>query len=126
MRFLSTDGPVDLGSGYNGDKGTTYLDEFSPGEQLIGFYGSYTDTEITSLGFLTHDPTCIAIPEAIIEKEVIEETTVELEVTVENVELDDEGPSMGIIIGAAAGGLVVIILGVVGFLIWRRRRNNKD
>ena len=30
------------------------------------------------------------------------------------------------IIGAAAGGIVLIALCVVGFLIWRRRRNNKD
>lgn len=81
IRLMSVLGPVDFGSVNN--KGTTYLDEFSPGEKVIGFYGSYNDKEITSLGFLTHDPECIAIPEPEPEPEVIPEIEVELDVVAE-------------------------------------------
>ena len=120
---MSVLGPVDFGSVNN--KGTTYLDEFSPGEKVIGFYGSYNDKEITSLGFLTHDPECIRIPEPEPEPEVIPEIEVELDVVAE-VQEETSGMGIGIILGAVGAGLVVIILVVVGLLCWRRRRNNKD
>ena len=47
--------PADLGS----LKGTPILTTFSSSEVLIGFYGTYTEELITSLGFLVHDPTCV-------------------------------------------------------------------
>lgn len=38
---------------------------------------------------------------------------------------EDDGSGVGMIIGVVVGILVVIILGVVGFLIYRRRKKNR-
>lgn len=65
IRLVSTfdNEASDLGSLTKGDP--PVLEEFSGTDQLIGFYGSYTQEIITSIGFITHDPTC--------EEEVVEE-----------------------------------------------------
>ena len=55
IRLLSVVGVSDIGS----LRGTPALEEFSPSELPIGFYGTYNEAGITSLGFLVHDPACI-------------------------------------------------------------------
>ena len=116
MRFLSVEGPADFGSL---SKGIPILETFEPTEQLIGFYGSYNGDIITSLGFLTNDPTCIPIPdpEPEVEVEIIE--IILKEVTMED---GDGGLGIGMILGIVFGVLALIGLGVGGFFLWRRRK----
>ena len=92
---------------------------------MIGFYGSYNDQFITSLGFLTHNPACVPLPEPEPEPEPVEE---ELEVSEEpiKVEDDDGGADAGMIVGIVLSLIVLIAIGVAGFYIWRKRRNNRD
>jgi len=92
----------------------------------IGFYGSYTEAGITSLGFLTHDPSCV--------KEVVEEPEPEPEVPIEPVieiieteeSTDDESSSsLGLILGISLG-LAVLIGLIVGLIIFLRRRKRRQ
>lgn len=55
IRLLSVIGVSDIGS----LRGTPVLFEFGSSQLPIGFYGTYTDAGVTSLGFLTHDPNCV-------------------------------------------------------------------
>ena len=119
MRLLSISGPADFGSLTKGDP--PVLESFLPTEQFIGFYGSFNGEYITSLGFLTNDPTCIPIPDPEPEPEVVEV----VEVVLENVDTDDGSLGAGGIVGIILAILVVIALGVVGFLLWRRRKRQR-
>jgi len=44
------------------------LEDFSQTELPIGFYGTYNEAGITSLGFLVHDPACINTQAPVIEE----------------------------------------------------------
>ena len=55
VRFQSTKGLATIGS----IPRQAELEYFNQNRQLIGFYGTKTETgQVTSLGFLTHDPNC--------------------------------------------------------------------
>ena len=107
--MIPSNGLTKIGSD---QKGTPILTEFNIKNQLIGFYGSYNDQYITSLGFLTHDPNCIRIPPP--EPEIEEEEIIEEEVTVvaEPPSAEEGGSSMGMIIV-----IVVVLLLVVGIVV---------
>lgn len=124
IRFLSTRDATDIGS----LRGTPILEEFSPQSMPIGFYGSYTEAGITSLGFLTHDPSCV--------KEVVDEPEPEPVVPVapviEIIEIEESpaeesSGSLGLILGISLGLAVVIglIVGLIIFLRRRKRRQNE-
>ena len=98
------------------------METFSPAEQLIGFYGSYNGDIITSLGFLTNDPTCIPIPDPEPEPEIEIVITVMEDVSVD---VDDGGMGAGGIIGIVFGILALAVFGVAGFFLWRRRKNQR-
>ena len=123
MRLLSALGAVDIGSI---NKGTTHLDKLSPKDLLIGFYGSYNDEYITSLGFLTHDPSCIPLPEPELKPEVEEKEQEEkLEVAIP-VEPEEGGLGAAAIVGIIISLLIVAAAVTVVLLLIKRRRKNKD
>ena len=106
--LIPSNGLTKIGSD---QKGTPILTEFNIKNQLIGFYGSYNDQYITSLGFLTHDPNCVRIPppEPEIEEEIIVE---EVTVTAEPPSAEEEGSSTGMIVV-----IIVMLLLVVGVVV---------
>ena len=114
-------GPSDIGS----LRGTPVLFEFGPNELPIGFYGTYTDSGITSLGFLTHDPDCVRYvppaPEPEPEPEIwVPEPEPDPIVVIEE-ETDPTPIVLGILIP-----LILIGAGVAGFLLWRRRKRRQQ
>ena len=120
IRFLSVLGVSDIGN----LRGTPILEEFGPNDVPIGFYGSYNDAGITSLGFLTHDPDCEAYFPPVIEPEPEPEPVIWVpEPEPEVVTAEDEGGSAaGIVLGILIP-LILIAAALVGFLLWRRRKN---
>ena len=75
---------------------------------------------------MTHDPACIWQPEPIPEPEPeVEEPEPEPEPPKE-VEVDDGGVDAGMVVGIILGLLIIGGLGVIGYLIWKKRKNNKD
>ena len=148
IRLVSTydNKAIDIGSFGKGDAPT--LEEFTGRDQLIGFYGSYTDDKVTSLGFLTHDPRCVAEEDPEPNPDVTPGTG---GTETESGDADGEGDgsgtvipgtdpgdpeatddseesssSLGVILGAALGAAVLIGAGVGGFLLWRRRKRNRE
>ena len=104
-------------------KGTPILTEFNIKNQLIGFYGSYNDQFITSLGFLSHDPNCVRIPPP--EPEIVEEIIVETntEVTSAPPAAEEEGSSMGMLIIIIVVA-ILLIAGVVAGIIMKKKGIN--
>ena len=117
--LIPSNGLTKIGSD---QKGTPILTEFNIKNQLIGFYGSYNDQYITSLGFLTHDPKCVRIPppEPEIEEEIIVE---EVTVTAEPPAAEEEGSSTGMIVVIIVMLLLVIGI-VVGGIIMKKKGIN--
>ena len=103
----------------NDQKGTPILTEFNIKNQLIGFYGSFNDQFITSLGFLTHDPNCVRIPppEPEIEEEVIVKESLEVTST-EPSAVEEEGSSTGMLIVIIVVVLILVAV-VVGVQFYR-------
>ena len=143
IRFLSRIDATDIG----GLRGTPVLENFSPTEVPIGFYGSYTDNGITSLGFLTHDPNCSLIDseddlppierpdwDGIPEEEVEEpdnkdELIVDI-LTPPDTDTSDQsdgegGSPVGMIIGIIVGVLALAAIIVVVIIFIRRRKRGQ-
>ena len=75
------------------------------------------------MGFLTHDPACVWQPEPIPEPEPeVEEPEPEPEPPKE-VEVDDGGVDAGMIVGIVLGLLLIGGLFVIGYLVWKKRKN---
>ena len=74
---------------------------------------------------MTHDPACVALPEPEPEPEVIEEEVV-VDTPPPKVDQSDSGTDAGTIVGIVLALVVLSAIGLVGFLIWRKRRNNRN
>jgi len=121
VRLLSVVGPTDIGS----LRGTPVLYEFGPKTQPIGFYGTYTNAGITSLGFLTHDPDCIRFVPPVPEPEPEPVIWVPVIPKVVIVEEEEEGSSGAIIAGILVP-LLLIGAGVGGFFLWKKYKRGKQ
>ena len=107
------------------------LETFDLESQFIGFYGSYDEDHITSLGFLTHDPACnltdpVEEEETTEnEEEVLDETEpVEEVAMVTDNEEDDGGSNTAVIIVIVLLCPLIIGLAVGGVMLWKRRKRN--
>ena len=113
VKFLSVISESTLGS----TKGTPTLVDFGPKTIPVGFYGTYGPDGLTSLGFLSHDPACIAVmppPEPEPEPEVVNRRRRRRR---KKEDSGGAGIAVAIIIP-----LLLIGLGVAGYLWWRRRK----
>lgn len=121
VKFLSVIGESDIGS----LKGTPTVVTFGPTTLPIGFYGTYGEVGITSLGILTHDPACTAImppPEPEPEKKP---EKVHWKPMAKKEE-EESGGGSSVIAVAVIIPLIVIGGGVGAFLWWRRRKRKGE
>ncbi len=120
MRLQSAKGVTDIGS----LKGKTFLTNFNATNQLIGFYGTVDADSITSLGFIMHDPNCIAAvieatPPSSLDDSKNGTTGKNLTETTSSQFSDHTGLYVGLILGAAA---LIAIAAIIGYCIYKRKK----
>lgn len=74
---------------------------------------------------MTHDPACVPLPEPEPEPEIIEEKE-ELVTPPPKIDQSDGGTDAGTIVGIVLALVVLSAIALVGFLVWRKRRNNRN
>lgn len=127
IRLLSAQGVSDIGS----LRGTPVLEEFSTNELPIGFYGTYNEAGITSLGFLVHDPACINTKAPVIE-EVPEPEPVApkpLQAPVPLKLIAEVESETGPVVLAIVVPVIISIGGIIALFVWlyyRKRRPKSD
>ena len=117
MRLQSVKGVSDIGS----LTGTPILTYFNENQQLIGFYGTMGVDHITSLGFVMHDPECVAVAVTDEKSGTVngsEEFDIELTTEAGTSEESDET----LIVVLVIFGVVLLAAGVViGCILYKRK-----
>ena len=111
IKLQAEESAVNIGS----EKGVPVLQVFSETSQLIGFYGSQNGSQITSLGFITHDPKCsgkIAEEFSTVTASVGTNGVASSTTTISNTD-DDDNDTLKLFIYIALGIFVAILI-VVG------------
>ena len=92
--------------------------------QIIGFFGSYSQSYITSLGFLTHNPSCAAYT-----SDPNDPTIAGVSGESTDTESNDEDKTnLGLIVGPIVAFVLLIGggLGAFFFLRWRKMKKMKQ
>ena len=121
IRFQSVVGVTDLGGPPDVKAEIVNFDERN---QLIGFYGTYSQQYITSLGFLQHDPTC----QAYTSDPNDPANNGGLSANGGTESKDDDKTNVGIIVGPIVAAVLLIGggLGAFFFLRWRKMKKMRQ
>ena len=74
---------------------------------------------------MTHDPGCVPLPEPEPQPEPIKEKE-KIDTPPPQIDQSDGGTDAGTVVGIVLALVVLSAIALVGFLIWRKRRNNRN